>query len=171
MKTIATQSRPSSASREEPSGSAKWKTARIESTKSSMAGSVSRARSSSRRSLRASTAASPKYLRKSKPSALKSRQPLRVVRRHEQRSPLPQLRQLAIEERRAVLVQAGERLVEDQQVRPVQQRPAERQPLQLPTRQRRSPLTARLPEPEPLEQHPDPLAPFRSRFSSAVSSR
>ena len=41
-----------------PSGSAKWKTTSVETTKSSIAGSVSRARSSSRRSLRASAATS-----------------------------------------------------------------------------------------------------------------
>ena len=60
MKRIATQSNPSSASREEPVGSAKWKTTRIATTNSSIAGSVSRARSSSRRSLRASVAVSAK---------------------------------------------------------------------------------------------------------------
>ena len=60
VKRIATQSSPSSASSEEPVGSAKWKTTRIATTNSSIAGSVSRARSSSRRSLRASVAVSTK---------------------------------------------------------------------------------------------------------------
>ena len=55
---IATQSRPSSASFEDPDGSAKWKTTRIAITNSSIAGSVSRARSSNRRSFRASVAVS-----------------------------------------------------------------------------------------------------------------
>ena len=60
VKMIATQSRPNAASRDEPDGKAKWKTARTERTKSSIAGSVSRARSSSLRSFRASTAVSSK---------------------------------------------------------------------------------------------------------------
>ena len=60
MKTIATQSRPFAASSELSAGSAKWKTTSAATTKSSIAGSVSRARSSSVRSLRASTATSAK---------------------------------------------------------------------------------------------------------------
>ncbi len=55
---IATQSSPFAASSELFFGSAKWKTTSAEMTKSSIAGSVSRARSSSIRSLRASTATS-----------------------------------------------------------------------------------------------------------------
>ncbi len=58
MKTIATQSRPFAASSELCLGSAKWKTTSAEMTKSSIAGSVSRARSSRVRSFRASTATS-----------------------------------------------------------------------------------------------------------------
>ena len=42
----------------------------------------------------------------------------------------------------------------------MQKRPAEREPLQLPAGERRRPLAPRLPEPEALEQHPDPLAPL-----------
>jgi hypothetical protein len=59
VNTIATQSSPSPASRPLPAGSAKWKTTSAATTKSSMAGSVSRARSSSSRSLRASAVTSP----------------------------------------------------------------------------------------------------------------
>jgi hypothetical protein len=55
---IAIQSRPYAASSPVPAGSAKWNTASVESTNSSMAGSVSRARSSSFRSLRASATTS-----------------------------------------------------------------------------------------------------------------
>ena len=58
MKTIAIQSSPVSARSEEPSGSAKWNTVSAETTKSSIAGKVSRERNSRRRSLRASAATS-----------------------------------------------------------------------------------------------------------------
>src|SRR6266550_1208552 len=136
VKTIATQSSPSSARRDEPDGSAKWKTAKIASTKRSIAGSVSRARSSSRRSLRASTAVSPKYLRKCQPPGLQRRDSLRVVRGDEKR-PLPAHPcQLAVEQLRAVRVEPGERLVENQQLRLVQQRATESQALKLAPRQR-----------------------------------
>ena len=57
-------------------------------------------------------------------------------------------------------VEAAERLVEDQQLGLVQQRAAEREPLQLAARELRRPLAPRLPEAEALEQHPDPLAPL-----------
>src|SRR5205823_5929425 len=68
--------------------------------------------------------------------------------------------ELAVEQLRAVLVQPGERLVEDQELRLVQERPAEREALQLPAGERRRPLSPSLPEAEALEQHPDPLAPL-----------
>ena len=60
MKTIATQSIPFAASSLLSAGSAKWKTTSAVMTKSSIAGTVLRARSSSLRSLRASTATSAK---------------------------------------------------------------------------------------------------------------
>jgi len=50
----------------------------------------------------------------------------------------------------------------------VQKRPAEREPLQLAARKRGGPLAPRLPEPEALEQHPDPLTPFRNAIEPAV---
>jgi hypothetical protein len=58
VKTIAIQSRPVSARSDSSAGSAKWKTTSAETTKSSIAGNVSRERSSSSRSLRASAATS-----------------------------------------------------------------------------------------------------------------
>jgi hypothetical protein len=51
---IATHSSPRAASADDPAGSAKWKTTKIATTKTSIAGSVSRARSSSSRSFRVS---------------------------------------------------------------------------------------------------------------------
>ena len=45
---------------------------------------------------------------------------------------------------------------------------AEREPLQHPARERRGALAPRLPEPEALEQHPDPLAPLRDAVEAAV---
>src|SRR5581483_4872265 len=66
----------------------------------------------------------------------------------------------AVEERDAVGVEAAVRLVEDEQVRLVQKDAAEREPLGHPARERPHPLPAGLPEPEALEQHPDPLAPL-----------
>ena len=65
-----------------------------------------------------------------------------------------------VEERRAGLVEARVGLVEQQEVGIVQERPAEREPLLHPARERRHALVPRLPEPEALEQHPDPLAPL-----------
>src|SRR5436190_9425886 len=76
--------------------------------------------------------------------------------------------ELAVEQRRALLVEPGKRLVEDQQVGLVQERPAEREPLQLATRQRRGPLAPRVPQPEAFEQHPDPLAPLGDTVEPAV---
>src|SRR5438105_6036918 len=82
------------------------------------------------------------------------------MRRHEQRPAAAHLRELAVEQLRSLGVETGERLVEDQQLRLVQERPAEREPLELAAGERRGPLSSRLPEAEALEQHPDPLAPL-----------
>ena len=68
--------------------------------------------------------------------------------------------ELAVEKRRAVLVERGVGLVEDEQVGLVEERPAEREPLGHAARVRRDALVTRLPEPEALEEHPDALAPF-----------
>src|SRR5213079_1785783 len=51
---------------------------------------------------------------------------------------------------------------------PVQHGPAEREPLQLAARELGRPLPPRLPEPEALEQHPDPLAPLGYAIEPAV---
>ena len=66
--------------------------------------------------------------------------------------------ELAVEQRRAVLVERRERLVEHEQRRVVEQRAAEREPLRHPARERRDAVGAHLPEAEPLEQHPAALA-------------
>jgi hypothetical protein len=90
------------------------------------------------------------------------------VRRDEDRAPLAHPGELAVEQLRPLGVEAGERLVQDQQLGPVQERPAEREPLQLPARELRRPLAPRLPQPEALEQHPDPLPPLGHVVEAAV---
>ena len=65
-----------------------------------------------------------------------------------------------VEERRPVLVERRERLVEHEQRRIVEQRPAEREALRHPARERRDAIGPRVPEAEPLEEHPAPLAPL-----------
>ena len=84
------------------------------------------------------------------------------------RSPPGELAELAVEQLGALGVERGERLVEHEQLGVVQQRPAEREPLHHPTRERGDALGPRLPEPEPLEQHPDPLAPLRHAVEPPV---
>src|SRR4051812_8690353 len=180
VKRIATQSSPSSASRDEPVGSAKWNTTRIAITNSSIAGSVSRARSSRRRSLPASVAVSPRYrdsrageagpassgrprkprLGKREPPAGERRDPVGIVRGDEDRPALAHPGKLTVEQFGARFVQAAERLVEDQQLGLVQERAAEGESLQLAARELGRPLAPRVPEGEALEQHPDPLAPL-----------
>ena len=79
-----------------------------------------------------------------------------------------ELGELAVEQRGALLVERAERLVEDEQLRVVQQRPAEREPLEHAARERVGPLVARVPEPEALEQHPDPLPALGHAVQPAV---
>ena len=66
--------------------------------------------------------------------------------------------ELAIEQRRALLVERGERLVEHEQRRIVEQRAAQREPLRHPAGVGRDPIAAHVPETEPLEQRPASLA-------------
>ena len=77
-------------------------------------------------------------------------------------------RELAVEQLRALGVERGERLVEHEQLGIVQQRAAEREPLHHPARVRGDALVADVPEPEALEQHPDPLAPLRHAVEAPV---
>ena len=84
------------------------------------------------------------------------------------RWPPGELVELTVEQRRAVLVERGVRLVEDEQRRVVEERTAEREPLRHPARERRDALGARVPEAEPFEQHPDPLAPLGHPVEPAV---
>src|SRR6187200_638634 len=76
--------------------------------------------------------------------------------------------ELAVEQLGARFVQPAERLVEDQQLRSVQQRAAEREALQLTARELGRALASRVPESEALEQHPDPLAPLGHAVEAAV---
>ena len=77
-------------------------------------------------------------------------------------------RELASSTRGALGVERRVRLVEEQQARVVEERPAEREPLRHPARERRDPLVPRVPQPVALEQHPDPLAPLRHAVEPAV---
>ena len=77
-------------------------------------------------------------------------------------------RQLGVEQRGALLVEAGVRLVEQHEVGLVQERPAEREPLLHPAGEGRHPLAPGLPEAVALEQHPDPLAPLGDAVEAAV---
>ena len=86
----------------------------------------------------------------------------------EHRSGAAQLAQLAVDERGALGVEAGIGLVQQQQVRVVEERAAERQPLHHPTREVGHPCAPLVPEAEALEQHPDPLAPFGHAVEATV---
>ena len=68
----------------------------------------------------------------------------------------------------ALVVERRVRLVEDDEVRLVEERPAEREPLRHPARVGRHPLMAGVPQAEPLEQHPDALAPLADAVEPAV---
>ena len=63
-----------------------------------------------------------------------------------------------VEQRRAGRVERVERLVEDQELRLVEEHAAEPEPLAHAAREGRDALVAHLPEPEALEQHADALA-------------
>ena len=65
-----------------------------------------------------------------------------------------------VEQRRPGGVERVEGLV-GRRAAVVQENPAEPEPLLHPARERRDAVVAHLPETEPLEQHPDPLAPLR----------
>ena len=83
------------------------------------------------------------------------------------RSPVER-RELAVEQRRAVLVERRERLVEHEQGGVVEERAAEREALRHAPREGRDPICAHLPETEPLEQHPASLAALRNAVEAAV---
>ena len=68
--------------------------------------------------------------------------------------------ELRVEERCAVLVEGGVGLVEHEQLRVVEERAAEGEPLRHAARVRADALAAHVPQPEALEQHPDALAPL-----------
>ncbi len=85
-----------------------------------------------------------------------------------ERARASQLAQLPVEQRGALAVEAGEGLVEEEQLRVVQERPAEREPLLHPPRVRGDPLVPGVPETVALEQHADPLAPLGNTVETAV---
>jgi hypothetical protein len=83
--------------------------------------------------------------------------------------PLPgELVQFTVDERCRVGVEARERLVEQHELRVVEERAAEGEALLHPAREGRDPGVALLPEAEALEQHADALAPFRDAVEAAV---
>ena len=90
------------------------------------------------------------------------------MRGEEERPPPRERPELPVEELRARLVEPGVRLVEQEERRVVQERPAEGEPLLHPAREGRDGAAAGLPEAEALEQHPDPLPPLRHAVEPAV---
>ena len=172
VKTIAVQSSPSETCGLAFAGTAKWKIVSAERTNRSIAGTVSLARSSISRSLRASAATSEKYLiplpvelepvepphaNASLWVASRSTRAGSCVATTKARVPC-ELVERRVEQRRAGVVERVERLVEDHELRLVEQHAAEAEPLAHPAREGRDALVADLPEAEALEQHPDPLA-------------
>ena len=130
----------------------------VERTNRSIAGSVSRARSSTRRSFRVSADDVGEVRHASASLAVASCPTRRRARVSRRRSCAPrELGELPVEERGALLVERSVRLVEHEQVGVVEQRSAQREPLRHASRVRVHALVARIPEPEALEQHPDPL--------------
>jgi hypothetical protein len=65
-------------------------------------------------------------------------------------------------------VYGSSRLVEDEELRVVQQNPAEREPLRHSARERPDAAAPNLPEAEPLQQHADPLTALRHAVEPAV---
>jgi hypothetical protein len=91
-----------------------------------------------------------------------------IVRRDEERALAPELGELRVEELGAGLVERAVRLVQHEQLRLVEQDAAEGEPLRHAARVRADPLVPRLPEPEALEHHPDPLAPLGDAIEASV---
>ena len=130
MNTIATQSSPYAALSPASSGIAKWNTTSVESTKRSIAGSVSRPRSSTRRSLRVSASDVGDVRHASASLELWSAATRSgLVRRDDDRLLPREGLELVVEKRRAVLVERGVGLVEHEQVGRVEERATEREPL------------------------------------------
>src|SRR5436190_4523058 len=95
-------------------------------------------------------------------------EPLRLVGRDDEGRVWRALAELTVEQLCALLVEAAVRLVEQQQARLVQKRPAEREPLQHPARERARTRVTRVPQTEPLQQHADALPPLRHAVEPAV---
>src|SRR4029079_626657 len=84
-----------------------------------------------------------------------------LVRGEHDRARAGQRGELAIEQRGSFLVERGERLVPHEKRCVMEERPAERQSLGHAARVGRDAVAANVPETEPLEEHPAPLAPLR----------
>ena len=152
----------------EVDGTTKWKTTSAETTNRSIAGTVSRARSSSSRSLRARTATSWRYITQGKPHGGERFEPFRLVGADGDGTGAGLLRQLGVEQRGALAVEARERLVQQEQPRLVQECAAKRKPLPHSLRVRGDSFVANLPQPVALEQHPDALLALAHPIQAAV---
>ena len=135
VKTSAAQRSPSAASAEASAGMAKLKTTRVDTTKRSIAGTVSRDRSSSSRSFRASVRASREIRHASASAAGEGAHdgPARAWRARS--SARPPGRRARRREAPPFAVEARIRLVEEEQLGLVQERAAEREPLGHPARE------------------------------------
>src|SRR5436190_1635847 len=113
------------------------------------------------------TSASPRNARIE--SALPSQIALRSLGASTRPSMTPcSLGQLTIQQLLALVVEAAVRLVQQEQAWFVQERSAEREPLQHPSRERARARVPDVPETETLEQHPGPLAPVGDAVEPAV---
>ena len=91
-----------------------------------------------------------------------------IVGRDEEGALPAKLVELRVEELGAGLVERAVRLVEHEQLRLVEEDAAESETLGHAARVRGDPLVPRLPEPEALEQHPDPLPPLGDPIEASV---
>src|SRR5205823_7792768 len=92
----------------------------------------------------------------------------RVVRGEQERALAAELTELLIEERRAGLVERAVRLVEQEQLRLVEQDATEGKPLRHAARIGGDAVVPRLPKAEALEQHANPLAPLGHAVETPV---
>src|SRR5262249_30978003 len=91
-----------------------------------------------------------------------------VVGGQEEGALAAELRKLRVEQLRSRLVERAVRLVEHEPLRVVEKDAAESEPLRHPARVRGDALVPNVPEPEALEQHPDPLATLGDPVQPAV---
>src|SRR2546421_25004 len=87
-----------------------------------------------------------------------------------ERVPGAKLEELRVEQARPGSVQPAVRLVEQQETRLVEERPAERESLRHPAREGADALVAGVPEAKALEQHADSLAALRHPVEPSVQA-